>query len=96
MFGGSDTRQFSNISVIDIDQESFVTFYGCEEYNVHASVGILILIREEKFENFNGYKLELSYELLKLSFGFQLVEDIDDSNNSTKNCEFHKLYNDVV
>ena len=94
LFRNSEHRQFSDITILDTDQESFITFYGCEKLNGLVLEGILILIREEKFVNFNESKLELSYELLKPSFGYKFVEEIDDENRSRK-CECNKLYRDV-
>ena len=91
----STAQKFSDISILDTDQDSFITFYGCKEADGYALEGILILIREDKFENFSESKLELSYELLKPSFGFKFVEEIDDTNRSGK-CDCSEVYNDLL
>ena len=87
----NNVKPFADLSILDTDQESFITFYGCQQIVGYASEGILILIKSEEFENFNESKLERSFELLRNSFGFKIVDQMEDSPIQGK-CSCYELY----
>ena len=95
LYNMSNIHQFSDISVLDTDRESFITFYGCEEVDNHAAEGILILIEESQFENFNKSKLDISFDLLRPSFGFKILDTIQN-NVQSKNCNCQDSYDELV
>ena len=92
MFYGK-TKPLSAISILDTDRETFITFYGCEEIDGFATEGILVLVQESHYENFNESKLEASFDRLKPSFGYKIVKEVE-GDFKDKKCVCELLYNE--
>uniref|UniRef100_A0A182NB39 Uncharacterized protein n=1 Tax=Anopheles dirus TaxID=7168 RepID=A0A182NB39_9DIPT len=79
-------RRFGPVQVLDTDGDTYVVFYGCQQVQHRALIGLMVLVRADVYDRFTPPPGLVQLLWLKLSFNVtqHVAHSLDDQE---KHCD---------